>query len=397
MHISRLAIEGFRSLKAAAIKDIGPVTILHGLNNSGKSNVLAALDTIFSSKIQVDTTVVKGRETESKRVRGFYDGRVDNFRDNFYFNQVKTISFKVSVVFTDEELAPHEPILAQIPSTAPDGQKRIKLGDGHVKSCNFEGEIVYVAETAAEMTTRLVDFNTDYVIYKKGVDGKVEFLPGVKTEAGKGQAFVDALMSKMSDCFRLIPANRYLLRESLPSSRVQEAHLTPRNFKQWLYGAYMARGDFHRFEEIQSIFNAPPFEFGELGFSQEGNELEVMVKKNGLRLPINRIGSGLQQILYLIAVIALNKNKVLAIEELEINLSPAAQKDVFEMLKKSVRGNPKLLNQIFVTSHSDYFEARDDVKCFSVLYDEKNSCTQVAPWTVEWRKKHFYHDRVKEG
>jgi len=374
---------------------MGPVTIFHGLNNSGKSNILAAMETIFAPKVQLDATVVGKTETRTKRPRSFYEGRIENFRDNFYFNQVRKIAFKVSVVFSDEELQPYIETLSQIPSTAPQGQKKLTLGDGHDKACNVQGEIVHAGEAVAEMTTREIDFNSDYPVYKKDQDGKIHFLPGLKLEPSKGQAVVEGILNQMSDCFCLIPANRYLFTESVPTGR-QEAVFNPRSFKQWLYNAYMARTDFHRFEEIQKIFNAKPFEFGELGFAQEGNELEIMVKKNGLRLPINRIGSGLQQILYLIAVIVLHKTKVLAVEELEINLSPAAQKEVFEMLKKCVREKPCLLNQVFVTSHSDYFEARDDVKCFSVTYNQGNACTEVAPWTVEWRRKHFFHDRFSE-
>jgi hypothetical protein len=161
MQVSRLSIDGFRSLKESTINDIGPVTIFHGLNNSGKSNILAALDAIFSHKVQVDTTVVRGTTTASKRARSFYEGRIENFRDNFYFNQVRKIPFRVSVVFDDEELAAYEEMLGQIPSKEPDSKTRIKLGDGHAKSCNIEGEIVHVAETAAEMTTRLVALPAD--------------------------------------------------------------------------------------------------------------------------------------------------------------------------------------------------------------------------------------------
>lgn len=253
---------------------------------------------------------------------------------------------------------------------------------------------MYAGEAIAEMTTREVDFNGEYPIYTKGTDGKYQYLPTLKMETSKSQAFVDRFLSQMSNAVRLIPANRYLLKEVVPTGRIADTALTPQNFKQWLFNAYLGRNDFAKFEEIQKLFNSSPFEFGELGFSHEGNELEIMVKKNDFRLPINRIGSGLQQILYLVAVIVLHQGKVLAIEEIEINLSPAAQKQVFELLKKCVTATPRLLNQVFITSHSDYFDVRDDVKCFSVEYDLGKSCSEVMPWTVAWRKKHFCHDRL---
>lgn len=97
---------------------------------------------------------------------------------------------------------------------------------------------------------------------------------------------------------------------------------------------------------------------------------------------------------YLIAVIVLNKNKVLAIEEVEINLSPTAQKQVFNLLKECVTGSPAFLNQVFVTSHSDYFEVRGDAKRFSVTYDQAKACTEIVPLTKAWRKAHFFHEKV---
>jgi len=296
------------------------------------------------------------------------------------------------VVFSDKELEPFADVLGQIPSTAPESKKRITLGDGHEKICNVYGVITRVSETSAEMITRAVDFTSDYPIYKKADDGKIAFLPGLKLDTAKAQTLVEGLLGLMSDCFRLIPANRYLLSESMPSGKVSEAALNPRTFKQWLFAASLARDDFHKFEEIQKLFNTEPFAFGELSFSQDGSELEIMVKKNGFRLPINRMGSGLQQILYLIAVIVLNRHKVLAIEELEINLAPTAQKQVFNLLKQCV--TESFLNQIFVTSHSDYFEVRGDAKRFSVTYDHGNACTNVAPLTKAWRKEHFFHEKV---
>ena len=71
--------------------------------------------------------------------------------------------------------------------------------------------------------------------------------------------------------------------------------------------------------------------------SKERGEIEIMVKQPTTRLPISRLGSGYQQMLYIIASVVLNRGKMLGIEELEINLSPAAQRFVFEKLKEFVQ------------------------------------------------------------
>jgi hypothetical protein len=67
--------------------------------------------------------------------------------------------------------------------------------------------------------------------------------------------------------------------------------------------------------------------------------------------------------LYIIASLVLNKGKMLGIEELEINFSPTAQKLMFEKLKSHVCASPDLVTQVIITSHTDYFDRRGDVRC----------------------------------
>jgi len=161
---------------------------------------------------------------------------------------------------------------------------------------------------------------------------------------------------------------------------VTDVELSPKNFKQWLFGLYLDKERYSKFEEVQKLFNAKPFEFGELGFSHDKGQTEIMVKKGAVRLPISRMGSGLQQILFLIATVVVYKNKLLGIEELEINLSPKAQKEIFEILKKYVNSSPNVLDQVIITSHSDYFEDREDVKCFAVELNQQESSSKIGPW-----------------
>ncbi len=48
--LSRIEIEGFRSIREAAIENFGNLTVFAGLNNSGKSNVLRALNAFFNAE-----------------------------------------------------------------------------------------------------------------------------------------------------------------------------------------------------------------------------------------------------------------------------------------------------------------------------------------------------------
>ena len=47
-----------------------------------------------------------------------------------------------------------------------------------------------------------------------------------------------------------------------------------------------------------------------------------MIEKTNSRLPLNRIGSGLQQILFLIASIVHNSHRMIGFEEIELTSRP---------------------------------------------------------------------------
>jgi hypothetical protein len=131
--------------------------------------------------------------------------------------------------------------------------------------------------------------------------------------------------------------------------------------------------------------------FGEISFHLDSSakEVEIMIEKGDKRLPISRIGSGLQQVLFLISNIIYNENKMIGIEEIELNLSPQSQRDVFEMIKALVHGSPKLVGQVLVTSHSPYFQNRADVKYYSVDYSAEKLRTEVTGASTRGLRRYF--------
>lgn len=144
--------------------------------------------------------------------------------------------------------------------------------------------------------------------------------------------------------------------------------------------------DYRTFEHIRKAFNGTQFECGDLSFSRDGSEIEIMVEKSGTRLPISRLGSGHQQILYVIATLAANSGKMLGIEELEINLSPPAQKAVFETIRAATTAAGPL-NQVLITSHSRYLGNRRDVRWYGVTHDGFE--TKVEAWREAQRDNFF--------
>lgn len=392
MFISSFAISGYRSLKKVEITKMLPVCIFHGLNNSGKSNILSAIETIFRRKIlvedtifsefQKDTEATKVEEVTKKleRVGSFWQGKITEFRDNFYLNGKDDITFSVTVCFDDNELKFLKNILVKLHQSLAPGK--------HRKELSLAGRIRYFDDNSADMILEHAVFNKRYVVFEVDCDGKKSFFPEIKKLNAENRVnYFEKLMDLLADAFALLPSNRYLMSEQIAKESTSGPALTPKTFKQWLFRLDLSRSNHDAFEEIKTMFNSKPFSFGDIGFSKEKDEIEVMVKEKNVRLPISRLGSGHQQILYIIANLVLNKKKMMGIEELEINLSPTAQKMVFEKLKHHIYKSSDLISQIIITSHSDYFKGRTDVRRYSV--DHNGQETIVKPLTEVARKSFF--------
>jgi AAA15 family ATPase/GTPase len=377
MYISAFAISGYRSLKDVEIKGMLPICILHGLNNSGKSNILSAIETIFRRKLLVEQTTTADVTTH-KREGSFWQGRITDFAHNFYLNGKKDITFSVSVTFSDAELGFMKDVLTKLDASL--------LHAGHDKILTLEGRITYVDDTSAEMLLEKAAFNKKYVVFEIEKEGKKSFFPGIKDlTPDKQLSSFEELMNLLADAFKVLPSDRYLTNEKLSEEPSPSA--TSKTFKRWMFQLSLSKADYKTYEEIRDMFAKEPFSIGEVSFSQDGDEIDIMVKDAAVRLPIGRLGSGYQQMLYIIASLVLNKGKMLGVEELEINLSPTAQKMVFEKLKRHIYTESDLVTQVIITSHSDYFKARQDVRCYGVEHNGQH--TIVSKWTEERGRRFF--------
>ena len=174
-------------------------------------------------------------------------------------------------------------------------------------------------------------FNGSYVVFET-VEQTKRFFPKLEgVDADKRVAYFEQLMNPLkADSFLVVSADRYLTEESLPKQSETPILLNSKTFKGWLFDLSLSRPGYQTFEEVKEMFAADPFAIGEVGFSRIADEIEIMIKDQKIRLPIGRLGSGYQQILYIVANLVLAKQKMLGIEELEINLSPKLQRVLFE-------------------------------------------------------------------
>lgn len=163
MYISSLSISGYRSLKDVRISGMLPVCIFHGPNNSGKSNILSALETIFRRKLLIEETTI-GEITKHERQGSFWQGRITHFRDNFHGGRKKDITFEVSVTLTDGELNFLHDILKQLHRSLgiPTGQQ-----GAHNKVLTLSGRITYVDEDTADFVLEKAVFNRVHLVFEK--------------------------------------------------------------------------------------------------------------------------------------------------------------------------------------------------------------------------------------
>jgi AAA15 family ATPase/GTPase len=380
MYISSLSISGYRSLKDVEIKNMLPICIFHGLNNSGKSNILSAIETIFRRKLIVEETTTADVTTHS-REGSFWQGRITGFAHNFYLNGKDDITFTVSVTFGDSELMFMKDVLKELhPSLVPGRANSPK------KVLTLNGKIVYVDDNSADIILQRAAFNSKHLVFEIDNAGRKSFFPKLGSlSSDKKLSHFEQLMNLLADSFKVLPSDRYFTRENI-NSRPSPSP-TSNTFKGWLFNLSMSKARYEIFEQIRDMCAKEPFSIGEASFSQDGEEIEIMVKGTEVRLPIGRLGSGYQQMLYIVANLVLNRGKMLGIEELEINLSPKAQTIVFEKLKKHIYEDSDLVTQVIITSHSEVFEGRRDVRCYGVQHNDRH--TVVDNWTNARRRQFF--------
>jgi len=109
------------------------------------------------------------------------------------------------------------------------------------------------------------------------------------------------------------------------------------------------------------------------------------------RQGMKSLGSGSQQLLMILGQIFLNDYPIIAIEEPEMNLSPQYQQHLLVALRRLMQDPDVKLNQLFISSHSPYFEFEENF--FDVTVDERGN-TQVARLPIDKRARYFPGTRV---
>lgn len=338
MKIKRFEIENYRSLSAIKIDEFTDTTIFYGDNNAGKSNVLNGLELIFKRKPKLSSG------DSLSDLENFYEGIVLNSANLFFNNNTLTpVKFVIDIEVSKSELT----IDAEV--------KKI-FNSGAVFVINFEGRMDYIGQSTLDHSEfkienirigkTLIYTNTKDIAYFPTLDATK------KKQSELNRAFA-RLIDIFNDCITVVSSDRDMHETVLDGE--DEIALSPKTFKKFLYSLYLSPKKFKLFEDINSVYNNPPFSFGSLSFSKDGGKLEIMVKEKDFRLPIKHLGSGALQALFIITSIVCSKSKIVCLEELEQNLSPRKQFEILKKIQAMIKDTNLSINQLIISSHSSVY------------------------------------------
>lgn len=330
MRLQRFEVQGYKNLRQRVVlEDLGAINVIHGENNAGKSNLLQAIGLFFR------VLGYLADATASLPMRTAWSCKVADW---------SATGFPSSEIFDLE--APEAPrpieLLARV-SVEPDE------GDAAVPE---SGQSV-------EIEMRIERF----------VDSIQVWIPRVLVDERDAEAEWGRLALLLSrrhlpqtqvsePRFALLGTDRRLWDEPNDGTR----DLVPANLLLQLYDAKEAF-DSVRYQRWE-LFTAMMARFEDmLGegsfvavFDRRANRANLAWQTRHARIPVALLGSGVQQIVALVARLLMSDATIVAIEEPELNLRFSLQRRLYEIFEEIVSADVGLW-QIFLTSHSPAFES----------------------------------------
>ena len=365
MKIEQFTLTNFKSFDSSnqRVYNTSDINLIFGENNSGKSNILKFLRIIFKLKRTSNTIQVEESLIETDSFDNFFTGFIDNEAYIFHKNKRKdNILFNFHLKILNKEITD-----GGLDFNSDLEKEYFKKGVDY-SILKFEGEIRNLDYDNSEIILRSSHLNS-IEIYSN--TGTVEhyFRSGKKEPQleGNKKAFIE-LMSLFNDLTVYIDNDRFFKKEKFSKGLID---LNPQNFKNWLYSLstnelkydqYLNLLNFIRKNSIKSLGLMKSLD---LSFSHKNDdELELLINNGSERLPIDSFGTGVTQIFYILTKVFFSPSKILLVEELELNLSPKTQRELFDILRKLIEEN--IISQVFFTSHSSYFNFRNDFSLFEV-------------------------------
>ena len=370
MRIKRFAVSGFKNFtQEVVLDDMGEICVIHGENNVGKSNLLEAMHLLLS------TCFVK-----FKNVFGF---KMDHFRFPITFemssheitgNHKKSLPiFNLSsqnvpiclssVLEIESELFLDDSTIKEWfysnnEGTTPD-LFEIKIGFRISQQNQDFGEKAY-SFIMEELTFSNFCFSSQQKLTAKEENICSAILRiiydilimDVVDRRGGGS------MQYQAGTFIIVGTDRRIAFREI----VEERCIIPQTLKLQLYNlrnSSLESDDYKKWKLFTNVMRNFRDVFGEGAFFTTYNLtsglVDLVFETENTRISIDSFGSGIQQVVALIARLLVSNATFVAIEEPELNLRYTLQLRLYEVFKEIV-ADPAGANQIFLTSHSPAFE-----------------------------------------
>lgn len=407
MFISKIIIENFRNFKKTEVGFHEGINVLIGHNNSGKSNLLAAIALIF------DNTVNKQLE-------------VDDFYNGINISELKDSAPKIKITVTisqseDENLMGDELVTVSnwLTSLEEPYQAQVQyeyflpLGEEE-KYKKRVSELSEAKEIWRVIKSEFIRFYT-YKIWAGNPDNRVvadsdslrkfdyQFLNAIRDVERDMFSGRNTLLKRVIDFFMdyEIKSDKSI-DEQQQSQKIKErkdefaekAGQIVNKLQDRLKAGNKEILSYAK--DIGASFDKsePDFE-GELTESEIYSVLRLIIKQEtGMTLPVDKNGLGYNNLIFMSLLLAkmqvdadgkyLGSNAkvfpMLVIEEPEAHLHPTMQDKFIKFLKKNIK--EKKVKQIFVTTHSTFITAASQLDELICLYRDGMEVCVAYPGKV---------------
>lgn len=332
MRIESFRIRGFKSIADLEVNDLSDINVFFGLNDVGKSNIFQALElwSFLASKPHSDEFDIEDLQRRFGKLFIRFGQRSET---------------EISVYLTGLEEAPAIRV-------------KVTISDYSQRDNSF---LYHIEET-------IIDGGRE-IPYSLNDHSRLRLL-------------------------HIIDAHRRINQEKR-DSKAELGSITSDNLKQALFYAYLSsdQSQKRRLGAIKNHLAQPPYQLGELDIALDpaNDEIQIGFVRADGRLPIENLGSGMQQLLLVLGQLFLNSDPIVAIEEPEMNLSPQHQQHLMATLR-SLMSDPAIqFKQLFVSTHSPYLEFTENF--YDVTHDPVKG-TIVKQATDDSYKQHFQLSRM---
>jgi hypothetical protein len=350
MRLQRFRVSGFKNLRQPVELDrLGPINVIHGENNVGKSNLLQAMDLFFH--------LLRGQGAMLVQPIPFTLGTGPYPAiEIFNLEAPQPIEMEASFLVGAEDLAAAE-MIPPAGVDATDMDIALRIERDNLRSG---------ARSSSISKFRLFDQDVDLRVQPQDLVRLIEHVTRVQLPQEQ----------RTASRYVLIGTDRRV-RDAVqpPQGRPSGADKESRNSlipDPLLLSLYDAKESFEplRYKRWE-LFVAVMQEFEDImgkgtlvaTFDRRTNQANLALQTEKARIPISLQGSGVQQLVALLGYLLMSDAAIVAIEEPELNLRFDLQRRLRDALEK-ITASPAGPTQIFLASHSPAFETGE---CFYAM------------------------------